>query len=86
MSFITEVRPDIKNYLHKQYKSCTNLLITLQRVSKKNYYAKYFRVNVENAYKTWLGIKEITNISKSSTQTAPDSVPYNDNLLVMKKK
>ena len=30
-SFIT----DIKNYLHKQYKSYRNLLITLQRVSKK---------------------------------------------------
>ena len=65
--FITEVRPDIKNYLHNQYKSYRNLLITLQRVSKKNYYAEYYRVNAENASKTWSDIKDIIKISKSST-------------------
>ena len=33
-SFITEVRPGIKNYLHKQYKSYRNLLLTLQRQAR----------------------------------------------------
>ena len=84
-SFITEVLPDIKNYLHKQCKSYRNLLLTLQRASKNNYYAEHFRVNAKNARKTWSGIKEIINISKSSTQTAPDSIHYNNTFLSNEK-
>ena len=81
ISFVTEVRPDIKEYLHKQYKSYSNLLLTLQRVSKKNYYAEYFSVNAENVRKTWSGIKEIINVSKSSFPTSPVSINYDDTSL-----
>ena len=80
-SFTKEVHPDIKNYLHKQYKSYRDLLIALQRVNKKNYYAEYFRVNAENARKTRSGIKEIIKISKSSTKSAPNSIHYNNKFL-----
>ena len=80
-AFTTELRPDIKEYLHKQYKSYRNLLLTLQRVSKKNYYMEYFRVNADNARKTWSGIKKIINISKTSTQTTPATINYNDTIL-----
>ena len=80
-SFVTEVRPDIKEYLHKQYKSYRNLLLTLQRVSKKSYYAEYFSVNAENVRKTWSGIKEIINVSKSSIPTSPVSINYNNTSL-----
>ena len=84
-AFTTEFRPDIKEYRHKQNKSYRNLLLTLQRVSKKNYYTEYFRVNAENARKTWSGIKEIINISKSSTQTTLVTISYNDAILSNEK-
>ena len=47
-SFVTEECPDIKNYLHKQYKSYKGIIIKLKRLSKKKYYAEYFRVNAED--------------------------------------
>ena len=84
-SFVTEVRPDTKEYLHKQYKSYRNLLLTLQRVSKKNYYAEYFSGNAENVRKTCSGIKEIINVSKSSIPTSPVSINYNNTPLSTEK-
>ena len=80
------MRPDIKEYLHKQYKSYGNLLLTLQRVSKKNYYAEYFNVNAESVHKIRSGIKEVINVSKSSIPTSPVSINYNNDTSLSNEK
>ena len=55
------------------------------RVSKNNYCAEYFSVNAENVRKTWSGIKEIINVSKSSIPTSPVSINYNNTCLSNEK-
>ena len=62
-----------------------DLLITLQKVSEKDYYAEYFKVNAENVRKTWSDIKESIDISKSSAQTAPDCIQCNDKFVSDRK-
>ena len=46
---------------HKKYR---NLIVTLLRKSKENYFRSYFERNKENVKKTWQGIKNILSISK----------------------
>ena len=49
--------------LHENYKYYRNKIVTLIRLSKKNYYQNYFKENLNNIKKTWNGIKQIINIS-----------------------
>ena len=55
-----------KETIHKQYKLRRNLIITLLRRSKGDYYKTYFEDNKSNCKKTWEGIREIINVSKKS--------------------
>ena len=56
----------IKNRLYKtgncsEYKSYRNKIITLTRLSKKQYYFDFFNENVKNIKKTWQGINKLLN-------------------------
>ena len=56
-----------KENLHSKYKTYRNQIVALSRMSKKNYYAKFFQTNMGNIRKTWEGIKEIVNIKENAT-------------------
>ena len=58
-----------KNELHNNYKIYRNLISTLMKTSKQNYYSKYFESNLTNIKNTWKGIKSIISMRSSSSVT-----------------
>ena len=63
-----------------QYKNHRNLLSTLLKKSKENYYKKYFESNLNNAKIIWKGIK--SNIAlKSITSSVPRTIIQGENLI-----
>ena len=58
-----------KNELHNKYKIYRNLISTLMKRSKQNYYSKYFESNLTNIKNTWKGIKSIISMRRSSSIT-----------------
>lgn len=62
--FLKEKDPIIKASKFETYKLKRNLLITLTRQSKKDYYSKFFLENQSNLKKTWEGIRKLININK----------------------
>ena len=60
--------PIKKEELHQLYKTYKNSITKLTRLSKANYYCKYFEVNKKKLTKVWQGIKEIININKKASQ------------------
>ena len=61
--FIKSTNSIIKEKLHNDYKSYRNMISTLLKQSKKNYYDKYFKDNIYNMKNTWKGINQIHNFS-----------------------
>ena len=56
----------IKNHLFylgdfDKYKLYRNKILTLTRISKKNYYHTYFNNNLKNMKKIWVGINSLIN-------------------------
>ena len=75
--FINKKDPQSKVVFHEQYKTYRNLLSTLMKQSKQNYYTKYFENNWNNIKNTWKGIKTIISI-KNITATVPHSIEFNN--------
>lgn len=73
-------QPYLKNILHTEYKSLKNEITSLLRLSKKNYYNRYFTNNKNNLRKTWEGIKEIINPKAQSTKN-PSFLKHNNIML-----
>ena len=67
----------IKNYFHTKYKTYRNLLSTLMKRSKDNYFRNYFSKNINDIKKTWKGIKSIISSSKSNFD-GPQSIYCNN--------
>ena len=55
-----------KNELFSLYKRKRNMVMSLIRRSKKDYYNNFFEEHKSNVKKTWEGIRNIVNISKKS--------------------
>ena len=67
----------LKNVFHERYITCRNLLATLTKQSKKNYYVNYFNRNINDIKNTWKGIKSV--ISNSNSENfAPNCILQND--------
>ena len=58
---------DKKRELHKKYKNRRNLLSTLIKQSKHNYFNKYFEGDWNNIKNTWKGIKNIITLKNLSS-------------------
>ena len=69
-----------KEELHKDYKMLRNQVNELIRLSKKNYYGKYFEKHTNNIKKIWQGIKTIVNI-KSKNYNSPTSIEVGNKLV-----
>ena len=67
--FIKSNKPIIKEKLHNDYKSYRNMISTLLKQSKKNYYGKYFKDNINNMKNTWEGIRSITSLQKTTNDS-----------------
>ena len=58
-----------KLHIYKLHKIYRNLISTLMKRSKQNYYSKYFKGNPTNIKNTWKGIKSIISMRRSSSIT-----------------
>ena len=67
--FIKSTNPIIKEKLHNDYKSYRNMISTLLKQSKKNYYDKYFKDNINNMKNTWEGIRSIISLQKTTNDS-----------------
>ena len=63
--FIKSKDPQTKEHHHLKYKTYRNMLSTLMKKSKMNYYNHYFKNNWDNIKNTWKGIKSILNINNT---------------------
>ena len=70
--FIKAKNPEIKTELHNTFKSYCNLIVTLCRRSKTNYYTGYFNQFSADMRKTWSGVREL--ISGKSKSSSPISI------------
>ncbi len=57
------------------YKAKRNLITSLIKKSKSDYYVAFFNENKTDSKKTWEGIRNIVNISKK-TRVIPNYVNY----------
>ena len=55
-----------------------NIIATLMKKSKQNYFTKYFESNIKNIKNTWKGIKII--ILKNSASSSPNLLNFNNEL------
>ena len=67
--FIKSTKPIIKEKLHNDYKSYRNMISTFLKQSKKNYYDKYFKDNINNMKNTWEGIRSIISLQKTTNDS-----------------
>ena len=58
--------PQVKERYHKEYKDYGNMLSTIFKQSKTNFYNHYFEANWNSIKNTWKGIKSILNIKNTS--------------------
>ena len=58
-NFVNKKDPILKEEFHTNYKKYGNLLATLMKKSKQDYYDKYFDRNWNNIKNTWKGIKTL---------------------------
>ena len=74
--FINAKDPQVKDSYHKECKDYRNMISTILKQSKTNYYNHYFEANWNNIKNTWKGIKSILNI-KSISAAFPKTLTVN---------
>ena len=72
--------PTIKAELHLKYRNHRNLISSLLKRSKQNYYEKYFESNLNNSKNTWKGIKSIITM-KNVISTVPITLSHGENTI-----
>ena len=73
-----------KTELHIKYKSYKNMLSTLMKQSKQNYFTKLFENNLRNLKNTWKGIKSIIYM-KSSLSNYTTFLTFQNETFVIQK-
>ena len=72
--------PENKAKINQKFKQYRNLIKTLTRRSKNNYFYQYFNSHKKNLRKTWQGIKNIINLN-SANSTLPSCINKGDSKL-----
>ena len=67
--FIKSANSIIKEKLHNDYKKYRNMILTLIKQNKKDYYDKYFKDNINNMKNTWKGIRSIISLQKTTNHS-----------------
>jgi hypothetical protein len=65
----------IKDDLSNRYKKYRNMIVSLLKKSKRNYFASFFTQHHSNVRKTWDGIRSLINVSKQK-HSAPSKLIY----------
>ena len=60
--FCAEKNPIAKSALKNSYKTFRNRIVKLLRISKKQYFSKFFEEHNSNIKKTWEAIRDLINI------------------------
>ena len=71
--------PITKSEYYRQYKLYRNVIVSLTRRSKNNYYSHFFSQHANNMLKVWEGVKQIIG-SNSSNSNSSLSVRIDDSL------
>ena len=69
----------LKNEISDRYKRHRNMIVTLIKRSKNNYYTSFFLQNQGNVKKTWDGIRNVINVSKKK-KTSPTKIIYKNEI------
>ena len=78
--FINKKDLTLKTELHIKYQNYRNMLSTLMKKGKQNYFTKFFENNLKNLKNTWKGIKSIISM-KNSSSNSPTLLTYqNENI------
>ena len=77
--YIKSKNPIEKSSLEIQYKQYRNIIVSLCRRSKKNYFSKYFQEHKKNIQKIWQGVKSIIS-TKPPQSSTPSSININNTL------
>ena len=75
--YIKSTNSIIREKLHNDYKSYRNVISTLLKQSKKKYYDKYFKDNINNMKNTRKGIRSIISLQKR-TNDSPKIISLKD--------
>ena len=78
--YINKKDPHIKEELHQKYKNYRNIIATLMKKSKQNYFTKYFESNIKNLKNIWKGIKSILSL-KISASSLCNLLNFNNELV-----
>ena len=78
--FIKKKDPTIKAELYLKHKNHINLISTLWKRSKQNYYKKYFESILNNSKNTWKGIKSVITM-KNVISTVPRTLSHGENTI-----
>ena len=73
-------KKDQKTELHIKYKSYRNMLSTLMKKIKQNYFITFFENNLKNLKNTWKGIKSIISMKSSFLNTPTLLTFQNENI------
>ena len=79
-SFVLEKNNPQKDQIFQKYKKYRNMVLTLTRKSKKNYYSNYFSTHNSNIKKTWEGIRELVNMNKKKSNNIKMIYENNKNI------
>ena len=74
-SWGNEKDPNYKGQIFSLYKRYRNMIVSLLRKSKGNYFSHFFLQNKSNVKKTWDGIRNLINVSKKKN-TSPTKLLY----------
>ena len=83
--FTKEKNESKKAELFSLYKRKRNLIISLIRSSKKDYFASYFEEHKSNIRKTWEGVRNLVKISKKSN-IIPTHISHNNEIKTTNKE
>ena len=83
--YINAKNATAKLALSTQYKLLRNQIVELTKVSKNNFYKKYFSTNNTNLKKVWTGIKSLINI-KNKNNNIPSSILEDGEIITDQKK
>ena len=61
-NYINKKDPTLKEEFHTNYKKYRNLLSTLMKKSKQDYYDRYFEKNWKSIKNTWKGVKSLISL------------------------
>ena len=78
--FLKEKEPVLKSLLKESFKKYRNKITILCRLSKHNFYDKYFTLNRKNIRKVWEGVKSIIS-SRSSSTSSPTCINIDKKLV-----